>query len=57
MGFRTEEWAVREFFGKVGEVTAVRIALDRETERPKGFCHVEFADPAAAAKAVAELNG
>ena len=57
MGFRTEEWAVKEFFKSAGEVTTVRIAYDRETERPKGFCHVEFADPAAAAKAVAELNG
>merc|ERR1711957_517226 len=56
-GFRTEEWAVKEFFKSAGEVTTVRIAYDRETERPKGFCHVEFADPAAAAKAVAELNG
>lgn len=57
MGFRTEEHTVREFFSKVGEVTAVRIAYDRETERPKGFCHVEFADPASATKAIAELNG
>jgi RNA recognition motif-containing protein len=57
MGFRTEEWAVREFFKSAGEITAVRIAYDRETERPKGFCHVEFADPASATKAVAELNG
>merc|ERR1711957_976433 len=54
MGFRTEEWAVKEFFKSAGEVPTVRIAYDRETEGPKGFCHVEFADPA---KAVAELNG
>merc|ERR1712160_5417 len=57
MGYRTEEWAVKEFFAAAGEVTRVRIAMDRETDRPKGFAHIEFADPAAAAKAVAELNG
>jgi len=55
MNFRTKEWAVKEFFKSAGEVTTVKIAYD-QTERSKGFCHVEFADPAAAAKAVAELN-
>jgi len=57
MGYRTEEWAVKEFFAAAGEVTRVRIAMDRETDRPKGFAHIEFADPASAARAVAELNG
>lgn len=31
-------------------------ALDRETERPRGFCHVDFVSPAAAAKAAQTLN-
>lgn len=57
LGFRTTEETIKWFFGQVGEVAQVRIALDAETGRPKGFCHVEFATPADAAKVVQELNG
>jgi len=46
MSFYTTEDTVREFFGYVGTVTAVRIASDPETGKPKGFAHVEFADNA-----------
>jgi nucleolin len=54
--FRTEEWAIKQFFEQIGEVNQVRIALNDEG-RPKGFAHVEFANPADAAKAVQDLNG
>jgi nucleolin len=51
----TEE-SMRQWFGEIGEVVAVRIAEDPETGKRKGFGHVEFADPASAQKAV-EYNG
>jgi len=57
LGFRTTEETIRWFFGQAGEVSQVRVALDAETGRPKGFAHVEFALPADAAKAVQTLNG
>jgi nucleolin len=52
----TEE-ALREVFAGVGEVTGVRIALDRETGKPRGFGHVEFSSTEEAQKAVEEVNG
>lgn len=30
VGFRTEEWAIKQFFETIGPVTAVRIALNEE---------------------------
>jgi nucleolin len=54
-------WSVTDesmtaWFSEIGEVVAVRIAEDYETGKRKGFGHVEFATPEAAAKAV-EFNG
>ena len=47
--FRTEEWAIKQFFERVGKVAAARIAMNDEG-RPKGFAHIEFANAADAAK-------
>ena len=47
LGFRTEQWAIEEFFKSVGTVKEVRIAIG-EDERPRGFAHVEFATNAEA---------
>ena len=33
------------------------MAIDRETDRPKGFAHIEFTTRQAAERAVKELNG
>jgi len=46
------EETIRDFFSAAGEVSNVRLAMDAETNRCKGFCHVKFASPADAAKAV-----
>jgi nucleolin len=43
LGFRTEQWAIEEFFKSCGQIQAVRIALG-EDERPRGFAHVEFSN-------------
>jgi RNA recognition motif-containing protein len=51
LGFRTTEDAIYNFFGSIGTVTTVRVALNEE-QRPKGFAHIEFETPADAAKAV-----
>lgn len=55
LGFHTTEDAVWEFFGQAGTVKSVRIAMG-EDGRPRGFCHVEFEEPAGAQKAM-ELQG
>ena len=41
LGFRTEQWAIEEFFKGCGSITSVRIAQD-ENGRSRGFAHVEF---------------
>ncbi|CAL2027772.1 hypothetical protein CAEBREN_23840 [Caenorhabditis brenneri] len=55
--FQTTEEQIGQFFSNVGQVNNVRIVYDRETGRPRGFAFVEFADEAAAQRAVQELNG
>jgi hypothetical protein len=37
LAFGTNEETVRNAFGQAGEVTDVRIMMDRETGRPRGF--------------------
>lgn len=50
LGFHTTEDAIYEFFGD--QVKNVRIAMNPEDGRPRGFCHVEFNSPDAASKAM-----
>ncbi len=45
-----------ELFAEFGEVKGVKIVVDRETNRSKGFGFVEM-DDEAAAKAIQGLNG
>jgi RNA recognition motif-containing protein len=45
-----------ELFAEFGEVKGVKIIVDRETNRSKGFGFVEM-DDEAAAKAIQALNG
>lgn len=43
-------------FGSCGTIARCTILCDKWTGHPKGFAYLEFADPAAVAKAVAEMN-
>ncbi|MEB3186599.1 MAG: RNA-binding protein [bacterium] len=47
---------LRKIFEGVGEVVSARIALDRETRRPRGFGFVEMASAELAQDAVSRLN-
>eukprot|EP01038_Epipyxis_sp_PR26KG_P005565 gene5565-7687_t len=40
-----------------GLFSRVRLAMDRETGRPKGFGHIDFKDAESAERAIVELNG
>jgi RNA recognition motif-containing protein len=40
-----------------GTVTSVKVIMDRETGKSKGFGFIEMPNDAEAAKAIAELNG
>tara|TARA_B110000285_G_scaffold232907_1_gene305228 strand:- start:391 stop:1065 length:675 start_codon:yes stop_codon:yes gene_type:complete len=51
LGFRTEQWAIEEFFKSCGAIQGVRIAMG-EDGRPRGFAHVEFDNNASALEAM-----
>ncbi len=55
-------WATTEedllgLLSQYGEVTSVKIIVDKFTQRSKGFAFAEMPDNDAANKAIAELNG
>jgi RNA recognition motif-containing protein len=55
--YRLEESELKEIFEEFGEVTTVKIIIDRETGRSKGFGFIEMPDDEAAQKAISEKNG
>lgn len=50
------DWLKSEF-EHIGEITNARVQWDHDKNRSKGFGFVDFAEPALASKAVAEMNG
>lgn len=52
-----EEDEVRELFEEYGEVTSVKIIIDRATGRSKGFGFVDMPDDEQAKTAIHELDG
>jgi RNA recognition motif-containing protein len=57
MSIMTSEEQLREIFSTVGQVTGIRMVIDRETNRPKGFCFVEFSEASMALSAIRNLDG
>jgi cold-inducible RNA-binding protein len=55
--FHVTHEVITQRFIQCGEVKGVDVVLDRETGRSRGFAFVEMASPAAAEKAIAELDG
>lgn len=55
--FKLEETDIRETFEEYGEVSSVKLVLDKETGRKKGFGFVEMPDDEQAKKAIEDLNG
>ena len=49
--------ALREAFGRFGEVVDVHVLIDRYSGRPRGFAFVTMASPEQAAHAVSQMNG
>ena len=48
---------LRDAFGAFGEVSSVKILMDRETGRSRGFGFVEMPNQSEAETAIAQLNG
>jgi len=57
LSYGVTEAELRETFAEAGEVVDVKVVLDRDTGRPRGFAFVELANDGEAAKAIEQLNG
>ena len=55
--YQLEEADVRETFEEFGTVSSVKLILDKETGKKRGFGFVEMPDDQEAQKAITELNG
>lgn len=56
LNFDTTENMIQDLFENYGEVTSVKIVIDREKQRSKGFGFVEMPDDEQAKLAIEELN-
>ena len=54
--FAADQESIRELFASHGEVISVKLMMDRETGRPRGFGFVEMENDGAKA-AMGALNG
>ena len=57
ISFKATEDELRELFEEHGDVSSVKIILDKETNRSRGFGFVEMPDDSSAKQAIDELNG
>jgi len=55
--FKISEAELKELFKEYGEVTSVKIIIDKYSGKSKGFGFVEMLNEAEAKKAIKELNG
>lgn len=55
--FKVDEQELREIFEKYGELTSVKLIIDKQTGRSKGYGFVEISDDAAGQQAIDELDG
>lgn len=57
LNYRVKETDLQQIMEDYGSVSSVKLILDRETGKSKGFGFVEMANETEGAKAIAELNG
>jgi RNA recognition motif-containing protein len=57
LSFQSTEDSIRAAFAEAGEVTEVKLVLDRLSGQSRGFAFVTMASAAATANAIARLNG
>jgi len=57
LSYGMSEVELRDAFGAFGEVSSVKILMDRETGRSRGFGFVEMPNQGEAQAAITQLNG
>lgn len=55
--FSMTEDGVTQLFAEYGEIAEIKLVLDRETQRSRGFAFVEYAEEESAQKAIEALHG
>ena len=56
MSFDVSESELREAFEQFGEITEVRLIMDKFSGKSKGFCFIEMPNKEEAQKAIEEMN-
>jgi RNA recognition motif-containing protein len=57
LSYSLSESELRDAFAGYGEVSTVKVLMDRETGRSRGFGFVEMPNQSEAEAAIAQLNG
>ena len=57
LSYGMSEDELRDAFGAFGQVSSVKILMDRETGRSRGFGFVEMPNQSEAEAAITQLNG
>jgi len=57
LSYRVKEADLRQVMEEYGTVDSVKLIIDRDTKRSKGFAFVEMANDEEAQRVIAELNG
>jgi RNA recognition motif-containing protein len=57
LSYGMSEDELRDAFGAFGQVSSVKILMDRETGRSRGFGFVEMPNSSEAETAISQLNG
>jgi len=56
LAWSTTQDSLADFFSRVGVVKSVKIVMDRETGRSKGFAFIDMNSPEEASTAIAQLH-
>lgn len=57
LNYKVREFDLRSVMEDYGQVTSVKLIIDRETNRSKGFAFVEMPNESEAREAIKRLNG
>jgi RNA recognition motif-containing protein len=57
LNYKVRENDLQQLLAEYGEITSVKVIMDRETGRSKGFSFVEMPDDTAAQQVIEKLNG
>jgi len=57
LSYKVTEPLLRELIEKHGKISTLRVPIDRDQNRPRGFAFVEMETEAEASKLVKELHG